>query len=597
MAQQVQRWTEVTPSPFTHEAEGLGLIRTLLPAHTPFRAWSNFEFRDGHGKWHEVDMLVLGRRRLHLVELKYYSGTLRGDDLTWRRDGHRAEDSPLKLARRKAQRLASKLQDELMRWAQETGAQVPDTRDVIPFVQESVFLHHPDLRCLLPPASRIDLFGLDGSQHQTGLPGISERLLEPAPDKHAIGRNRDEIITALMARIGVVQRRQREAGSWVIDEEPLGEGDGWQDWPAFHRVATTDRARIRFLVTPPGATATTRAGVRRVAEHEYRIMSRLASDRLLRPLDVVDNELGVGLVYPLDDRFQRLDLWLADHAGRISAAGQLFVVRQVAEAVAYAHRNRVVHRGLTPHAVWVRPLPDGGVRVLVGDWQSAGAVTGSELTGISGSGVTGLMGDEESAVPARDRTGIAIRVGAVDVDRRLAEAFQAPEGVWNRDADRVRLDVFGLGALAYALLSGRPAATDRATLRERLHRDNGLDLSADLPQVPSAVRSLVLESTRPAVTERLPDVRSFLARLAQAEQALAGPAEDVTDPLDATPGSVIAGRFRLQRRLGAGSTAVGLLVTDLSVADSGPDAARVLKVAGPAGRRPGGRRGPAGSRA
>ncbi len=579
MAQQVQRWTEVTPSQFTHEAEGLGLIRTLLPAHTPFRAWSNFEFRDGHGKWHEVDMLVLGRRRLHLVELKYYSGTLRGDDLTWRRDGHRAEDSPLKLARRKAQRLASKLQDELMRWAQETGAQVPDTRDVIPFVQESVFLHHPDLRCLLPPASRIDLFGLDGSQHQTGLPGISERLLEPAPDKHAIGRNRDEIITALMARIGVVQRRQREAGSWVIDEEPLGEGDGWQDWPAFHRVATTDRARIRFLVTPPGATATTRAGVRRVAEHEYRIMSRLASDRLLRPLDVVDNELGVGLVYPLDDRFQRLDLWLADHAGRISAAGQLFVVRQVAEAVAYAHRNRVVHRGLTPHAVWVRPLPDGGVRVLVGDWQSAGTVTGSELTGISSSGVTGLMGAEESAVPARDRTGIAIRVGAVDVDRRLAEAFQAPEGVWNRDADRVRLDVFGLGALAYALLSGRPAATDRATLRERLHRDNGLDLSADLPQVPSAVRSLVLESTRPAVTERLPDVRSFLARLAQAEQALAGPAEDVTDPLDATPGSVIAGRFRLQRRLGAGSTAVGLLVTDLSVADSGPDAARVLKVA------------------
>ena len=34
-------------------------------------------------------------------------------------------------------------------------------------------------------------------------------------------------------------------------------------------------------------------------------------------------------------------------------------------------------------------------------------------------------------------------------DRRLAEAFQAPEGVWNRDADRnTALDVFALGALA-----------------------------------------------------------------------------------------------------------------------------------------------------
>ena len=575
MAQRVQRWIEVTPSQFTHEAEGLNLVRSLLPANAPFRAWSNFEFRDGHGKWHEVDLLVLGRRRLHLVELKYYSGTLRGDDLTWRRDGHRAEDSPLKLARRKAQRLASKLQDELIRWAQETGASIPDPRTVVPFVQESVFLHHPGLRCLLPPASRIDLFGLDGAEGDTGLPGISERLLEPATPQQSVGANRDEIIAALMERIGIVQRRQREAGSWVIDEEPLGEGDGWQDWPAFHRVATTDRGRIRFLVTPPGATATERAKVRQVAEHEYRIMSRLANDRLLRPRDMVDSELGVGLVYPLDDRFQRLDLWLADHAGSVPAEGQLSLLRQVAEAVAYAHGNRVVHRGLTPHAVSVHRLPT----VSCGSWwvtgSSAGTVAGPALTGLSGSGVTGLMG----AADGGGQAGAMMRPGAVDVDRRLAEAFQAPEGVWNRDADRIRLDVFALGALAYYVLAGRPAAADRAALRERLHRDNGLDLAADLPQVPSAVRALVLEATRPAVSERLPDVRSFVERLADAERALAGPVEDVVDPLEAAPGAVIDGRFRLERRLGAGSTAVGLLVTDLSVADSGPDATRVLKVA------------------
>jgi serine/threonine protein kinase len=547
----------------------------LLPANAPFRAWSNFEFRDRYGKWHEVDLLVLGRRRLHLVELKYYSGTLRGDDLTWRRDGHRAEDSPLKLARRKAQRLASKLQDELIRWAQETGANIPDPRTVVPFVQESVFLHHPGMRCFLPSASRIDLFGLDGSENDTGLPGISGRLLEPPTPEQSVGANRDQIIAALMERIGIVQRRQREAGSWVIDEEPLGEGDGWQDWPAFHRVATTDRSRIRFLVTPPGATSTERAKVRQVAEHEYRIMSRLASDRLLRPRDLVDSELGVGLVYPVDDRFQRSDLWRADQAGGVPAEEQLKLLRQVAEAVAYAHGNRVVHRGLTPHAVWVHRPTDGELRVLVGDWRSAGTMPGSALTGLSGSGVTGLMGAGDGGGPS----GAVMRPGAMDVDRRLAEAFQAPEGVWNRDADRIRLDVFALGALAYYVVAGRPAAADRAALRERLHRDNGLDLSADLPQVPSAVRALVLEATRPTVSERLPDVRAFVERLAAAERALAGPAEDVVDPLEAAPGAVIADRFRLERRLGQGSTAVGLLVTDLTVADAGPDATRVLKVA------------------
>jgi hypothetical protein len=38
----------------------------------PFHAWTNFEFRDSQGKWHEIDALVLGERRLHLIELKHY---------------------------------------------------------------------------------------------------------------------------------------------------------------------------------------------------------------------------------------------------------------------------------------------------------------------------------------------------------------------------------------------------------------------------------------------------------------------------------------------------------------------------------------------
>jgi hypothetical protein len=42
VAQRVQRWIDVTPSQFTHEAEGLNLVRSLLPGNAPFRAWSNF---------------------------------------------------------------------------------------------------------------------------------------------------------------------------------------------------------------------------------------------------------------------------------------------------------------------------------------------------------------------------------------------------------------------------------------------------------------------------------------------------------------------------------------------------------------------------
>ena len=73
--------------------------------------------------------------------------------------------------------------------------------------------------------------------------------------------------------------------------------------------------------------------------------------------------------------------------------------------------------------------------------------------------------------------------------------------------------MFALGALAYYVLAGRPAAADRAALRERLHRDDGLDLAADLPQVPSAVRALVLDGD-PARGERAAARRPRLPRAA-----------------------------------------------------------------------------------
>ena len=48
---------------------------------------------------------------------------------------------------------------------------------------------------------------------------------------------------------------------------------------------------------------------------------------------------------------------------------------------------------------------------------------------------------------------------------------------------RIRVDVFGLGALAFYLLAGRPAARSTAALRDRLREQSGLDLAPELPQV------------------------------------------------------------------------------------------------------------------
>lgn len=39
------RWIEVTASQLDHEREGLEYLRERVPPHSPFRVWTNFEFR------------------------------------------------------------------------------------------------------------------------------------------------------------------------------------------------------------------------------------------------------------------------------------------------------------------------------------------------------------------------------------------------------------------------------------------------------------------------------------------------------------------------------------------------------------------------
>lgn len=550
------RWVEVTPSQFHHEAEGLRVIRNLLPDIAPYRAWSNFEFRDERGTWSEVDLLVLAPDGLHLLELKYYSGRLRGTDQMWLRDGRGAEDSPLLLANRKAKRLRSKLMAAFDNWArrQPFDPHRPSAKEVIPFIQAGVFLHHPDCLCELPEAARRDLYGLPAAT-TSGLDPITD-VLEGVPRPGT--KIYEAAVAGVMKMIGL-RAHQREVGAYVLDQQPLEDGPGWQDWLATHKHLRNQRRRIRFRVAPEGSTEEARRRLRVLAAHEMSVMQHLTHDGILRPEDYVDSELGPGLVYPYHPSWQRLDLWLAAQARDLDFESQLALIRKIAEALQYAHGKGVVHRGLNPRAILVRTDRDGRVQARLADWQGVGRT--DEPTATSTRGVTMLAGADPVNQLAGD-------------ERWLRDAFTAPEGVTVGAPERLRLDVFGLGALAFYIVNGgRAPARTRADLIARLLVQAGLDVSVELPQAPPALRSAILQATCPRVSDRFADVGSFLSALDAAEPAAP---HQVTDPLDAGPGAILDGRFTLTSRLGRGSTAVGLLVSDAEHPDA-PD--RVLKVA------------------
>jgi serine/threonine protein kinase len=141
-------------------------------------------------------------------------------------------------------------------------------------------------------------------------------------------------------------------------------------------------------------------------------------------------------------RGTRLDEWAR---GRSRTEVLLALVR-VCEAVGFANANGVIHRDLKPANVMVGEFGE----VLVMDW-----------------GVARHVGEEERVIAG-------------------TRGFMAPEQERGEIVD-ARTDVFGLGALLRALLSGeampRPLAAicDKATAHEPSVRYNGAsDLAADV---------------------------------------------------------------------------------------------------------------------
>jgi tetratricopeptide (TPR) repeat protein len=166
-------------------------------------------------------------------------------------------------------------------------------------------------------------------------------------------------------------------------------------------------------------------------------------------------------------RGQTLDALLKGRADPSADRGRFVAVfEQICQAVAFAHASGIIHRDLKPGNVMVGPF--GEVQVM--DWGLAKVVDrgdGSEASRAA----TESVYVEESTDTARttDWSGAPREPGTRAGSVLGTPAYMAPEQARGEgDLVDARADVFGLGGILCAILTGRPpfAAADGRPARE-----------------------------------------------------------------------------------------------------------------------------------
>jgi serine/threonine protein kinase len=532
-----------------------------MPPTEPHRAWATFSFTALSGRINECDLLIAVPAGLYLVEIKSHPGKLTNSGATWSfrgQDRVRTLTNPLHFNDAKSKDLKSQLQ-----WA----ARKLNIRGPLPRVEPAVFLSAPDLESELDEIQRIRVYGRDDGG--SGLPRIWQDFLGLPPDRPdrriSPAFSRDQL-PRLLAAIGIRQPQSRlQFGeAWRMQPHPLDIGPSWEDRLA-KRIdgLAREEGRVRIYLTGNQATEAARRATSRAAQREYQVLQGINHRGIAAAVEIREIAAGPAILFRHRETDLRIDQYLAVHGGRLTPETRLDLIRQLAEAVRYAHNRSLYHRALSARSVFVSCGPDGSRPELrITDWQTAARDFDTNATVLSSLGKAAL----DSALI-----------------EDAAQVYLAPESE-QPFPDPVDLDVFGLGAVSYLILTGEPPAAQRSALRERLRTDGGLRLFAVADGVSDELDELVYGATRAEPDDRLGTADRFIELLDRAAQEATAPELAPTveiDPLVALPNQSLDGEWSVRKVLGTGATARALLVERIVEDEDGEPLVeeRVFKVA------------------
>lgn len=555
-------WHELGEPASPAERLALETFRRLLPDDGITTAWANLTFIDQQGRTSEIDVLLLTPAGFFLVELKGWHGTIRGNSQRWDLPTRNVAN-PLLLTDLKAKRLSSLLKSAFTNQQQ--------AEKVLPFIKPLVVLHGAGSRVDLDALGATGVLVLDGydvKATETPLSKLSHFLNTP-PVNHwsAVDLQRARAIRQMCKEAGFrkTPKIRMVADYQVSESTPVADGPDWQDVLVDMPAMSGVKRRLRLYDIYPKAPASERVRVEQLALREYQLTYGIKHDGITVPVDFKKTDDGPALLFEYNDAEMPLDAYLASEAGKsLQFEDRIAFMLQLGETLHYAHQRHLIHRALAPQRIWITPSASGRPpRPMIRDWytgQKERSTSGASMTVISG-GATDIMGISNSE----------------------GWLYLAPEArTTTVDVPGVPLDVYGYGALAYLVLTGKPPAANFPELEELLRTEGALDPRRAGSGMPDAVADVVIKATTQREADRSATLDEVLTSLRAAWDQIRRPdpeAEpvEVADPIDAQAGDALGDRFLVLSRRGEGSSGVALGVGDTAAAD--PDREVVMKVA------------------
>lgn len=519
-------------------------IKQLLLDLMPLHVWSCFEFISQEGASLDVDLLILGPTGLYLVELFRERAEVMIDERYWSWQGSGAGsfgvevmDSPYLRASAKAQRLHALLEQQTLK---KQHAHAPKISPVVLLCEPQI-----SVRAAYDGA----LVGVVGLHKTAQVPALADVLAHPADAAQALGSPDGlsvmltpkvlERVKRALDEVGLEPtQRQRIIKEWRC-KRLLETSESHQDYLAIRSGSQGPEHRLRIFISDRDTSKARQQKLYQAAQREVEVLQSLKHHNILQVEQWLDQRQSPALVFEATHSNARLDQLLKMQLSW-STKDKLGLLRQIAEAIKYAHRQNVVHRALTPSCVLVEGLGEGlSPHAKVYNWQMA--------------------------FRAQDYHGTRHIQAYMDQSQTL---YLAPEIAMGQLAAGPQTDVWGLGCIAYALFTGQAPAPEVATLLERLGQHQGLRASAVMDGVPEPLDELIFKATHPLPQQRTSSAEAFLQGLEEVWALVV--AKDRQDGLpkpleEVEPGDLLEERFQITRRLGSGASAQALLALDLKM--------------------------------